>query len=69
MSKTLSPPPPLQAREVYSFLALAAFYSQYYRWCSKAFIKLESLPVRASHVLVVRHSFPIHPSSRNFSRT
>lgn len=33
----------LGAREVYSFLALAGFYGQYYRQCSRAFIKLEGL--------------------------
>uniref|UniRef100_A0A7S3VHU1 Anaphase-promoting complex subunit 4 WD40 domain-containing protein n=1 Tax=Dunaliella tertiolecta TaxID=3047 RepID=A0A7S3VHU1_DUNTE len=30
--------------EVYSFLALASFYNKFYGQCSKAFIKLESMP-------------------------
>ncbi|GFR48747.1 hypothetical protein Agub_g10705, partial [Astrephomene gubernaculifera] len=30
--------------EIYSFLALAAFYNQFFGQCSKAFIKLESMP-------------------------
>jgi WD repeat-containing protein 35 len=33
----------IDAKEIYSFLALAAFYAQFYAQCSKAFIKLESM--------------------------
>ncbi|GAX81565.1 hypothetical protein CEUSTIGMA_g8993.t1 [Chlamydomonas eustigma] len=34
----------LDPQEVYSFLALASFYNKFFGQCSKAFIKLESLP-------------------------
>ncbi|KAI8474040.1 MAG: intraflagellar transport protein [Monoraphidium minutum] len=34
----------LDPSEVWSFLALAAFYARFYGTCSKAFVKLESLP-------------------------
>ncbi|KAG2494620.1 hypothetical protein HYH03_007139 [Edaphochlamys debaryana] len=34
----------LDPLEIYSFLALAAFYNQFFGQCSKAFIKLESMP-------------------------
>ncbi|KAL6750533.1 intraflagellar transport protein [Haematococcus lacustris] len=34
----------LEPLEIYSFLALAAFYNKFYGQCSKAFIKLESMP-------------------------
>mmetsp|Transcript_38234 Transcript_38234/g.108060 ORF Transcript_38234/g.108060 Transcript_38234/m.108060 type:complete len:1242 (+) Transcript_38234:70-3795(+) len=33
----------LGAQDVYSFLALASFYAQFFSQCSKAFIKLESM--------------------------
>jgi len=35
----------LPSRHIYSLLALAAFYSKYFQQCSRAFIKLEGLPV------------------------
>jgi len=34
----------LDPSEIFSFLALASFYNKFYGQCSKAFIKLESLP-------------------------
>uniref|UniRef100_A0A7S0R8E2 Anaphase-promoting complex subunit 4 WD40 domain-containing protein n=1 Tax=Chlamydomonas leiostraca TaxID=1034604 RepID=A0A7S0R8E2_9CHLO len=34
----------LDPKEIYSFLALASFYNKFYGQCSKAFIKLESMP-------------------------
>ncbi|DAZ96060.1 TPA: hypothetical protein N0F65_005838 [Lagenidium giganteum] len=34
----------LEEREIYSLVALAAFYTKHYEQCSKAFIKLETLP-------------------------
>ena len=34
----------LDPKEIYSFLALASFYNKFFGQCSKAFIKLESLP-------------------------
>jgi hypothetical protein len=34
----------LEPKEIYSLIALSAFYNQYYGVSSKAFIKLESLP-------------------------
>ncbi|KAF6259424.1 intraflagellar transport protein [Scenedesmus sp. NREL 46B-D3] len=34
----------LDPADVYAFLALVGFYSNFYRTCSKAFVKLEALP-------------------------
>eukprot|EP00002_Diphylleia_rotans_P007180 TRINITY_DN1668_c0_g2_i6.p1 TRINITY_DN1668_c0_g2~~TRINITY_DN1668_c0_g2_i6.p1 ORF type:complete len:146 (-),score=25.68 TRINITY_DN1668_c0_g2_i6:63-500(-) len=34
----------LSAREIYSLIAVTTFYNKFYAQCSKAFIKLESLP-------------------------
>jgi WD repeat-containing protein 35 len=35
----------LDAKEIYSLVALACFYNKYYGQCSRAFIKLEGLPI------------------------
>jgi len=35
----------LDAKEIYSLVALSCFYNKYYGQCSRAFIKLEGLPV------------------------
>ncbi|KUF87047.1 WD repeat protein 35 [Phytophthora nicotianae] len=34
----------LEEREIYSLIALTAFYTKHYEQCSKAFVKLETLP-------------------------
>lgn len=34
----------LSTKEVYSMVAIACFFNQCYRECSKAFVKLERLP-------------------------
>jgi WD repeat-containing protein 35 len=34
----------LETRDIYSLIALSAFFSGYYKECSKAFVKLENLP-------------------------
>ncbi|KAH7484788.1 hypothetical protein PRIC1_004107 [Phytophthora ramorum] len=34
----------LEEREIYSLIALSAFYTKHYEQCSKAFVKLETLP-------------------------
>ncbi|KAF4316770.1 hypothetical protein G195_009819 [Phytophthora kernoviae 00238/432] len=34
----------LEEREIYSLVALTAFYTKHYEQCSKAFVKLETLP-------------------------
>lgn len=34
----------LDAQDVYALVALATFYNKFYGQCSKAFVKLESLP-------------------------
>jgi WD repeat-containing protein 35 len=39
----------LSARDVYSLIALAAYHNRHYGICSRAFIKLETLPPVAAH--------------------
>ena len=34
----------LQTKDVYSLVALACFFNEHYKECSKAFVKLERLP-------------------------
>lgn len=41
----------LEEREIYSLVALAAFYTKHFEQCSRAFIKLETLPGRTDKEL------------------
>ena len=34
----------LSIKDIYSLIALSAFYARYYKECSRAFVKLENLP-------------------------
>ena len=49
----------LKAQEIYSLLALTSFYNKYYNQCSKAFMKLESLPNISEHDRQAYVHFPL----------
>lgn len=55
----------LSTKEVYSIVAIACFFNQCYRECSKAFVKLERLPEltekeRESYELLALNLFARH---------
>uniref|UniRef100_K3WM41 Uncharacterized protein n=1 Tax=Globisporangium ultimum (strain ATCC 200006 / CBS 805.95 / DAOM BR144) TaxID=431595 RepID=K3WM41_GLOUD len=63
----------LEEREIYSLIALTAFYTKHYEQCSKAFIKLETLPGQSDKELtatselalkIFRSSRPQDPNAR-----
>lgn len=63
----------LEEREIYSLIALTAFYTKHYEQCSKAFIKLETLPGQNDKELaatselalkIFRNSRPQDPNAR-----
>ena len=55
----------LQAEEIYSLVALTSFYSKYYGQCSRAFVKLQSLPLpdakKAELSRLALSIFTLHP--------
>ncbi|TYZ67233.1 hypothetical protein PybrP1_011840 [[Pythium] brassicae (nom. inval.)] len=63
----------LEEREIYSLIALAAFYTKHFEQCSKAFIKLETLPGQSEKeraavselaLKIFRNSRPQDPNAR-----
>lgn len=63
----------LEEREIYSLIALTAFYTKHFEQCSKAFIKLETLPGQSEKELaevselalkIFRSSRPQDPNAR-----
>lgn len=56
----------LQTKDVYSLVALASYFNECYKECSKAFVKLERLPdvtqkEREQYELLAINLFSRHP--------